>query len=184
MLSKFLFLTDRELFNKRSKEITVSKKNYYKEQELIHIVKQLVSALAYLQVQKVAHRDIKPQNVLLYPNSVYKVADFGEAKEIKISKQQNTLRGTELYMSPVLYNGLKWNKKDVLHNVYKSDVFSLGYCLLYAASLNFKIINEIRETLENLSKRGVGFINLENIDRIQYQIDNRLFNITVEEEKR
>lgn len=123
----------------------IDKKNYYKEQELIHIVKQLVSALAYLQVQKVAHRDIKPQNVLLYPNSVYKVADFGEAKEIKISKQQNTLRGTELYMSPVLYNGLKWNKKDVLHNVYKSDVFSLGYCLLYAASLNFKIISEIRE---------------------------------------
>ncbi|MGN1124764.1 MAG: transcription-repair coupling factor, partial [Candidatus Gastranaerophilaceae bacterium] len=30
---KFLFLTDRELFNKRSKEITVSKKNYYKEKQ-------------------------------------------------------------------------------------------------------------------------------------------------------
>ena len=126
----------------------MEKKMYYKENELIAILKQLVNALAYLQIQKVAHRDIKPQNILLYSNSVYKVADFGEAKEIKISKQQNTLRGTELYMSPVLFHGLKLNKKDVLHNVYKSDVFSLGYCVLFASALNFRVINEIRELKE------------------------------------
>lgn len=46
------------------------------------------------------------------------------------------------------------------------------------------IINEIRSTLEGLSKKGVGFINLETIDTIQYQIDKRLFNITVEEQNR
>lgn len=126
----------------------MEKKMFYKESELIAILKQLVNALTYLQIQKVAHRDIKPQNILLYSNSVYKVADFGEAKEIKISKQQNTLRGTELYMSPVLFHGLKSNKKDVLHNVYKSDVFSLGYCVLFASALNFRVINEVRELKE------------------------------------
>lgn len=46
------------------------------------------------------------------------------------------------------------------------------------------IVNEIRSTLESLSKKGVGFINLETIDTIQYQIDKRLFNITVEEQNR
>lgn len=46
------------------------------------------------------------------------------------------------------------------------------------------IMNEIRNTLEGLSRKGVGFINLEAIDTIQYQIDKRLFNITVEEQDR
>ena len=48
-------------------------------------------------------------------------------------------------MSPILYNCLKNNIKRVQHNIYKSDIFSLGYCLLYAASLNFNIINAIRD---------------------------------------
>jgi hypothetical protein len=48
-------------------------------------------------------------------------------------------------MSPLLYNAVKYNKKNVEHNVYKSDVFSLGFCFLYAASLTFKIISDLRE---------------------------------------
>ena len=35
------------------------------------------------------------------------------------------------------------------------------------------ITNEIRATLENLSRKGIRFINLETTDAIQYQIDNR-----------
>ena len=46
------------------------------------------------------------------------------------------------------------------------------------------ITNEIRTTLENLSRKGVGFVNLETTDAIQYQIDNRIFDITVEEQKK
>ena len=46
------------------------------------------------------------------------------------------------------------------------------------------ITNEIRNTLENLSRKGVGFINLETTDAIQYQIDNRIFDITVKEQDR
>ena len=52
------------------------------------------------------------------------------------------------------------------------------------SDISMLIINEIRNTLEILSRKGVGFINLEAVDTIQYQIDNRLFNITVEEQKR
>ena len=124
-------------------------RNYYKEEELIIILKQLVSALYFMQAKKkVAHRDIKPQNVLVFnDNGVkhFKVADFGEAKEVKISKQLNTLRGTELYMSPALYDALKENVEDVKHNAFKSDVFSLGFCFIYASSLNFNIIYDIRD---------------------------------------
>ena len=38
-------------------------------------------------------------------------------------------------MSPLLYKGYKFNQKNVLHNPFKSDVFSFGLCGLFAASL-------------------------------------------------
>ena len=121
-------------------------KKYYTEFELISILKQLTSALYYLQKEKkIAHRDIKPENILIFKKDIYKIGDFGEAKESNVPKQLSTLRGTELYMSPLLYNGLHDNKDDVRHNPFKSDVFSLGYCFIYAASLNLNIIYQIRD---------------------------------------
>ena len=122
----------------------------YSENELINILYQLTTALLFMQEKlKVSHRDIKPQNILTFNGGVYKLADFGEAKEVKISKQLNTLRGTELYMSPALYDGLKNEKDDVSHNPFKSDVFSLGFCFLYAAALNFNLLYEVRDVLDS-----------------------------------
>lgn len=43
------------------------------------------------------------------------------------------------------------------------------------------IMNEIRNSLENLSRKGVGFINSEHSNTIQYQIDVRLFSIGIKE---
>ena len=127
-------------------------RKYYKEFEIIDILKQIIQGFLFLQEKNIAHRDIKPQNILLFPNDVYKIADFGEAKNIKNIAQQSTLRGSELYMSPSLYKGYKFNQKNVLHNPYKSDVFSLGYCLLYAICLNLKVLEAIREltTMRNI----------------------------------
>ena len=130
-------------------EITNRKinKQFYTEKEIVDILKQIVGALYFLEKNNIAHRDIKPQNVLIYKNNVYKVADFGEAKSVQDTIQEATLRGSELYMSPALFNGLKYNKKNVVHNAYKSDVFSLGYCVLFAMSLNINILNEIRQSV-------------------------------------
>ena len=122
------------------------KKKSYTEKELISILRQLTDALLFMQQKlKISHRDIKPQNILLFDDGVYKISDFGEAKESKISKDINTLRGTELYMSPALYSGLKNESSDVKHDPYKSDVFSLGFCFIYAAALNFKLLYQLRD---------------------------------------
>ena len=124
----------------------LQKRQKYTEIELITIIKDLSDALLYIQTKfKLSHRDIKPQNILVFENGLYKLADFGEAKEVKVSKRLNTLRGTELYMSPALYEGLKQGKNNVNHDPFKSDVFSLGFCLLYASSLNFELLYEARD---------------------------------------
>ena len=123
----------------------LQERKYYTEEELIYIMEQLTSALLYMKEKlNITHRDIKPQNVLIFEGGIYKLADFGEAKEIKLKKNINTLRGTELYMSPALYNGLKVNKDDIEHDPFKSDLFSLGFCLVYAATMNFNLLYELR----------------------------------------
>jgi len=136
------------------------KREYYTENEIVKILHQILNALIYLEENGIAHRDIKPQNILIYPNNIYKVADFGEAKNLSDSIQECTLRGSELYMSPVLYHCLKNRQRDVVHNAYKSDVFSLGFCLLYAMILTVQVINDIREIIDmnvisNIVKRAL-----------------------------
>ena len=123
----------------------------YKEQEIIDIMKQLIHTLALLQKNHITHRDIKPQNILVV-NGKYKLCDYGE---IRILKRDGFIvqrvRGSELYMSPILFYGLHHNLVQVKHNTYKSDVFSLGMCFFYASSLTYNGVDSIRE-LSNMQK--------------------------------
>ena len=136
-------------------------KKYYSEKELMDILYVLICSLEKLQKENISHRDIKPQNILVFKNdnnTCYKLADFGEAKELLSGNrptEKQTLRGTELYMSPILFYGLRSRKikKYIKHNPYKSDVFSLGLCLLFAATLCFESLYDIRELQNNKTNR-------------------------------
>ena len=121
-------------------------KVYYTEEELLDIIKQLVKCYSLLQKCNITHRDVKPQNILIMNNS-YKICDFGEAMVThgKNGFIHQPIRGSELYMSPVLFQALNNRKKDVIHNTYKSDVFSLGMCIFFAATLTFQSLYDIRE---------------------------------------
>ena len=137
---------EKEIFNREKT------KKYYSEEELIIILKNLIYTFAELQRNNISHRDIKPQNILLCKDNSLKIADFGEAKEARnrnnIDTIRQTIRGTELYMSPILFDSLKTKKrkgKYILHNSYKSDVFSLGFCILLAATLKVDSLYVIRE---------------------------------------
>ena len=120
-------------------------KEYYKENKIINILNQIIKPLIYLENEGIAHRDIKPQNILIFENNVYKITDFGEIKTLSDSVQEATLKGSQLFMSPVLYKGLIYNQKEVIHNAYKSDVYSLGFCLIYALTLNINILTDLRD---------------------------------------
>ena len=134
-------------------------KNYYTEDELFYILSNLVATFAILQQKGVSHRDVKPQNILYFGNNQYKICDFGEAKYKERTKFGNnfnnldssnqTIRGTEMYMSPILFRAVKFRPDSLTkYNSFKSDVFSLGLCFLYAGSLDLNVLFKVRDVLD------------------------------------
>ena len=130
---------------------------YYTEKEIMNIINQLTSTLSLLQKCHITHRDIKPQNILV-SNGQYKLCDFGEIRVLtRDGLIVQRVRGSELYMSPILFNGLHSNLIQVKHNTYKSDVFSFGMCLFYAASLTYGGVDSIRELNDMINIKNILF---------------------------
>ena len=117
--------------------------SYFRENELITMCVQVVNIFAQMQLMRVSHNDIKAENIFLSidPRSqevVYKVGDFGSASTNR--GLEHSLTGTPLYLSPILKQEYKTfnstqTKRDIKHDPIKSDVFSLGVTLLFAATL-------------------------------------------------
>ena len=165
----------QEIFEKSRQE----KKQYYSTRKIFLILSQLTSGFYYLQQKNIAHRDIKPQNILIFPGNVYKIADFSEAiTSLNSESKAQRIKGTLNFMSPTLFNGLKFGDNIRKYNPFKSDVFSLGLCFLYAMTLNngiFSFFDGIRNNRgiynENEIKRIIEF----NYDVSEYS--PRLLNI-------
>ena len=137
-------------------------KKYYTEEELLDIIIQLVKTLSLMQKNNITHRDVKPQNILLI-KGFYKLCDFGETKIITgVGPILQSVRGSELYMSPILFYAYNRNVPSVLHNTYKSDVFSLGMCTLLAACLTARPLCDLREIKNMITIETIIINNLVN----------------------
>jgi len=66
----------------------------------IHLLLQLLQALAYLHRRGVIHRDLKPANVLVTREGQVKVLDFGIAQDLSESRLHHAPAGTLIYIAP------------------------------------------------------------------------------------
>jgi serine/threonine protein kinase len=67
---------------------------------------QLMRALAYIHTMGICHRDIKPQNLLLDPDSaVLKLCDFGSAKHLVRGEPNVSYICSRYYRAPELIFG-------------------------------------------------------------------------------
>ena len=93
------------------------------QDQVLAIVAQVASALAYAHMHNVVHRDVKPANMLYNPASgTVKVSDFGVARILDQSRTRTGLvLGTPNYMSPEQVAGRRIDGQ--------SDIYSLGVML-------------------------------------------------------
>lgn len=72
------------------------------EDKLKLIMEQLLSALEVAHASNIIHRDIKPDNIMVGPNTKIKLMDFGIAKLVDSSTmtQAGQMMGSPAYMSP------------------------------------------------------------------------------------
>jgi len=86
---------------------------------VVSVIEQVAAALQYAARQGVVHRDVKPGNIILMPNGLAKLADFGCA--IPSTQIDTVVAGSLAYMSPEQLNGASVDER--------ADIYSLGAVL-------------------------------------------------------
>ena len=92
----------------------------------LKIMEQVCSALGYAHRNDVIHRDVKPANIIVQPDGMAKLLDFGIAhherqeRDLSLTRTGNVI-GTVQYMAPERLKGGKFDGR--------SDLFSAGVVL-------------------------------------------------------
>lgn len=90
--------------------------------ESLEIARQVATGLAYAHGAGIIHRDLKPGNVMILPDGMVKILDFGLAKAGDITQTRSGITlGTVSYMAPEQIRG---DKVDA-----RADLWSLGVLL-------------------------------------------------------
>ncbi len=113
-------LLNKELNQKLNEVMTPL--GYYISSELF---KEILESVDYLHKQKVIHRDLKPNNILITDGMngrFVKITDFGLATIHEFEGQSHTkYTGTQRYVAPEVMSSRKYDTK--------ADIYSLGLIL-------------------------------------------------------
>jgi serine/threonine-protein kinase len=121
----------------------------------LRIIEQVCSALGYAHEKGIIHRDIKPANVIVQPDGVAKIIDFGIAK-IQDPEGNAALTQTSQILGSLYYIAPERFKGEAIDG--RVDIFSAGvmlYKLLTGiepftggeATASYKIVNEAHTSL-------------------------------------
>lgn len=172
-----------------SKEVNKRGKtnDFWPEDELFRHMIELIGAHQHLESMGLAHRDIKPQNIFLSQDErgliKLKVADLGlmYKKEDVQTFANRTIAGTPLYLSPILraayVNALmNGSNSTANHDIFKSDVYSLGFTFLQMATLQkleqFSTLNNLQAML-NSKVNQIRYQTLKPILSLMLAVDER-----------
>eukprot|EP01124_Arcella_intermedia_P007201 TRINITY_DN14360_c1_g3_i1.p1 TRINITY_DN14360_c1_g3~~TRINITY_DN14360_c1_g3_i1.p1 ORF type:complete len:820 (-),score=174.67 TRINITY_DN14360_c1_g3_i1:129-2588(-) len=97
----------------------IVEKGFFPEEEACQLIKQILSALTYLEQHKICHRDLKPENLIFTDetHTTLKLIDFGEAKSYADGLIREYV-GTTDYMAPEIIKGGEYDNR--------VDLWSLG----------------------------------------------------------
>ncbi|XP_053303408.1 death-associated protein kinase 2 isoform X5 [Pleuronectes platessa] len=86
----------------------IAEKENLLESEAIEFMKQILEGLGFMHSKKIAHFDLKPENIMLSnkvsPDPNIKLIDFGLAHRFQQSKEYRSTSGTPQYIAPEVIN--------------------------------------------------------------------------------
>ena len=104
----------------------IKKKKNLKEKKIQNIFFQICKGLNFLHINRILHRDIKLDNILLNDKEICKICDFGVSRFMAKEDVSSEQCGTPAYLAPEIVRGDGYKGFGV-------DVWSLGvllFCLL------------------------------------------------------
>ncbi|XP_028853342.1 inhibitor of nuclear factor kappa-B kinase subunit epsilon [Denticeps clupeoides] len=108
------------------------------EPEFLVVLQCVVNGMNHLRENGVVHRDIKPGNIMRQVGddgrSVYKLTDFGAARELEDNEKFVSIYGTEEYLHPDMYERAVLRKPQLKSFGVTVDLWSIGVTFYHAAT--------------------------------------------------
>ncbi|KAL7843514.1 hypothetical protein AOLI_G00250260 [Acnodon oligacanthus] len=108
------------------------------ESEFLIVLRCVVHGMNHLRENGVVHRDIKPGNIMRQVGedgrSVYKLTDFGAARELEDDEKFVSIYGTEEYLHPDMYERAVLKKPQQKAYGVTVDLWSIGVTFYHAAT--------------------------------------------------
>lgn len=108
------------------------------EKEFLCVLQDIASGLKYLHNVGIVHRDIKPGNIMRHltedGRSLFKLIDFGTARELETTEEFTSLCGTEEYLFPDMYERAILKRNTMKEFNASVDLWSVGVTLYHAAT--------------------------------------------------
>ncbi|XP_032948283.1 inhibitor of nuclear factor kappa-B kinase subunit epsilon isoform X2 [Rhinolophus ferrumequinum] len=108
------------------------------EDEFLVVLRCVVAGMNHLRENSIVHRDIKPGNIMRLVGeegqSIYKLTDFGAARELDDDEKFISVYGTEEYLHPDMYERAVLRKPQQKAFGVTVDLWSIGVTLYHAAT--------------------------------------------------